>query len=374
MAKKASNPAFAGFILAGFVIARALVTILLDQCLSDAEGHTFVFQTVLVFPFLMQVVFYTAQMCWDRGLENGIKVILNARSDMAPAVFYSSVVALSMYLQTLSQKFLDASTFVVLMQSTLVFVAFGERYIIGKRSSTSMWGLVMLQASFVSVYQSCAKSQKTSPAPAPNTDGQHIVLDLEKELTGIVLCMSASVCSALGNILQQRFMQSVSLDLPASVKLLYQHIIGLALMLLIAVSQPSARDSIWQNGFFYGWNQVVVLTTFCMWLSFLAASTVTAHISAMAGAMGSAVVVIAVGTYDAIFKGRPVSFVQVCCILAIACVTTLYTLEKGRLSKLSKADPSENQRKLKVQRGPDLLGWRFRSSKRKVFADSSMEV
>merc|ERR1712110_1036551 len=104
-------------------------------------------------------------------------------------------------------------------------------------------------------------------------------------------------------------------------------------MFLAAAAQPKARDTILTYGFFYGWNQNVVLASCCMWLQFFVSSAVTAYISAMAGAMGSAVVVIVVGGYDVFVRGKELSVPQGISIVAISCITTLYTLLKDRHNK-----------------------------------------
>ena len=47
-----------------------------------------------------------------------------------------------------------------LLHCYMVFVALGETFILGKKSSASIWGLVLLQAFWVSCYQLSAQSNK----------------------------------------------------------------------------------------------------------------------------------------------------------------------------------------------------------------------
>jgi len=330
--------------LAAFIAVKALVTILLDACSAGEGGYPFVFQTLLLLPFLLQIAFYALQACAELGLEAGVRALLGGYRAMLPAVFYSLMVAVSMLLQTLSQSFLDASTFVVLMQLTLVFVALGERYILKKASTVKIWCLIFLQVACVSLYQLSnsdgrqGSSRSSTEPPQPPEKGVHAGSPVPSRFcVGLVLCLMANVSSAIGNILQQQFMQAAKTDLSTSIKLCYQHLIGFVLMALVTLSQRSARERILLNGLFDGWDRIVALTSLCLWLSFLAASTVTAYISAMAGAMGSAVVVVVVGSYDMLVNGKATSALQVACILAIASITAAYTYLKDGLARKSAA-------------------------------------
>merc|ERR1712194_973540 len=102
-------------------------------------------------------------------------------------------------------------------------------------------------------------------------------------------------------------------------------------MVLALLGQPSSVERILRNGFFDGWNQTTVLASCAMWLSFFTASSVTAYVSAMAGAMGSAVVVIVVAVCGDIIKGKSMAATQISVICAIACITSLYTFLKFRM-------------------------------------------
>jgi len=164
---------------------------------------------------------------------------------------------------------------------------------------------------------------------------------MARRLKGIGLCLVACIFSALGTILQQRFLQSagagVVVMLP-SVKLLYQHLIGFVLMLVALFSQPAAVKVILEKGFFHGWNETTVCASVAMWLSFFVASSVTAYVSAMAGAMGSAVVVIVVGLCGSLVEGHPMSTVQIAVICVIAFTTTTYTYLKFQMQAAKEAE------------------------------------
>jgi len=280
----------------------------------------------MIGPFCMQMVCYTVQTCKELGLATGMQVLRSSWRHMGPAVLFSILVSLSMMLQTLSLNFIDASTFIVLLQLVLVFVAVGEKVVLKQSSTPLIWILIMMQAASVSYYE-------VSAVEGSSTGGSGPKKDMTRQLIGMSLVLAACVCSALGTILQQRFLQSASgtVVLLPSVKLFYQHVIGFILMVVALVSNPTSMASIMSDGFFHGWSSTTVLTAVVMWLSFFAASSVTAYVSAMAGAMGSAVVVIVVGVCGSIVKGQPMAPAQIAVICAIAFITTSYTYLKFKM-------------------------------------------
>lgn len=260
------------------------------------------------------------------------------------------MVSLSMLLQTLSLNYIDASTYIVLLQLVLCFVAVGERFVLRQKSTLAIWCLIVLQVCCVSYYELSSLSSKT-PTKAGGAK------DNSRYLLGMGICIAACLCSAMGTILQQRFLQSattVVVILP-SVKLCYQHIIGFLLMVVALLMQPDSVEAIWKNGFFHGWTTTTVCASCAMWLSFFTASSVTAYVSAMAGAMGSAVVVIVVGVVGSIIKGTPMAPTQIAVIVAIACITTSYTLLKFRMLAAREAAVMEDMLKERLLNGEEYV-------------------
>lgn len=258
------------------------------------------------------------------------------------------MVSLSFMLQTLSMNYIDASTYIVELQLILVFTAVGEKVVLKQESTVGIWILIVLQFSCVSYYE-------VSSLPAPSSSkGAGAGSKMATQLMGMGICMVACICNAIGTILQQKFLQSATktnavVILP-SVKLCYQHLIGLALMIACLLANPTSVEAVIQKGFFHGWTRTTVFCSVAMWLSFFTASSVTAYVSAMAGAMGSAVVVIVVGICGSIVGGEtmtPVSIGVICCI---AVITASYTVLKFRmLTARAEAAEAKAEAQLKLR-------------------------
>lgn len=233
-------------------------------------------------------------------------------------------------LQTLSLNYIDASTYIVLLQLILVFTAVGERVVLKQNSTIAIWILILLQFVCVSYYEVSSLSGQKSGSGH----------NLNEYLTGMGICLVACIFNAVGTILQQRFLQQGTKENAAqtkqkvimpSVKLCYQHIIGLVLMFASLGTNPSSIVKIYKLGFFHGWTKITYFAAVSMWLSFFTASSVTAYVSAMAGAMGSAVVVIVVGICGAIVNGKQLTIVQITVVCAIAAITSSYTILKFQM-------------------------------------------
>jgi len=329
--------AFSGFVLVSFVILKSSLAILLALCHPLHKEYPFVLQTVSVFPFLAQVCFYTGLTCRELGFNEGIQAVLIARKDMYPAVLYSSLTACSTLLQTLSLSYIKPSTYVVLMQLTMVLIALGDRFVLKKPSTPTIWFLVLSLATSVTIYQldmlahesaSGANGHSAEASAVPSTNEGE---DMTKLVMGLAICLTAETCQAAGCILQQQFIQQASKDIGTNIKLCYQHLIGLAIMIITVLMHPHSLSRVVNDGFFYGWDHYTVATTCVMWLAFLAASTVTAYISALAGAMGGAMVVVIVGTHGVMVNGDSFSNVQCLMVVFITCTTMSLTYLKGKM-------------------------------------------
>jgi drug/metabolite transporter (DMT)-like permease len=330
----------AGLLIA-FVAVKGALAISLELCKSPGESeYPFTFQTLLIFPFLAQVCFYTCQTMFELGSTSAaLKAITDASADMQPALLYSTLTAFSTLLQTLSLSYIPATAYVVVMQLTLVFVALGDRFILKKPANVWLWLLVLLQAICVSIYQ--IDNILRLPHDGSAVSSGHV--GAAKQLIGLGMCLLAETFQACGCILQQRFMQQVSKNVATSIKLLYQHLIGLAIMIISGLTQPSSLNSIIQNGFFYGWSSTAVTATVLMWLAFLASSTVTAYIGALAGSMAAAIVVVVVGAYGVMMNDDVLSGIQFLMILVIMAVSFSFAYLKDNLNKKLGEDQKQSK-------------------------------
>mmetsp|Transcript_50064 Transcript_50064/g.140381 ORF Transcript_50064/g.140381 Transcript_50064/m.140381 type:complete len:374 (-) Transcript_50064:171-1292(-) len=345
---------FVGFLLVAFVGAKSSLSLLLEASNVGGRGYPFALQTVNVCAFLMQVVFYFCQAARELGPIGAIHCVFSSYKKMGPAMFYSSLVAMSTLLQGLSQNYIDASVYIVLMQLTLVLVALGDRFVMKKPSAPILWCMVFMQTGIVACYTGAAELRRRELAGlhVKRTEANHIlpggafptmqpvvpdgelptrqVESATSQVVGIVLCVLAEICSAGGAILQQRFLQVSSQDLLTCVKLWWQHVFGLCVLMGSSLAQPATLQLIWEGGFFAGWSALTIATAVCMWLYFLVASTVTAHVSALAGAMSSAIVVLCIAVYKAILTGEEGSLLQRALMLALVLNTCAYVHIKER--------------------------------------------
>merc|ERR1711972_426973 len=96
---------------------------------------------------------------WELGLVGGMRALVGSYKQMGPAILYSTLVALSTLLQSMSQSYIEASLYIILMQMTMVLVALGDRFIIAKVSTVTLWVLVLLQAGIVISYTLVARAK-----------------------------------------------------------------------------------------------------------------------------------------------------------------------------------------------------------------------
>lgn len=333
---------FSALLLAAFVCMKSILSILLEKSSGGGKRYPFVIQTVTLCAFVMQMIFYTWQTTLELGFKGGIKAVVGSYEQMGPAVFYSTLVALSTLLQSMSQSYIEASLYIILMQMTMVLVALGDRFVIGKVSNLSLWTLVVVQASIVISYtmvtrsRTAASAEETPPASTEQTASTSVETTDRNgvhQVIGIALCLLAETCSAFGSILQQRFMQVAAPDLLTSIKLFYQHLFGAIVMTITFLLTPSDIARVLEEGFFVGWSTLTVATACCMWLYFLVASSVTAYVSALAGAMGASVVIGVVALYEVNFLGKSLGPLHVALMGALFCNTGLYTVLKDRQNK-----------------------------------------
>lgn len=370
-----------GLLLMVFTIIKSSISLLLVAARAGRQdGFPFLFETVLVFPFTMQAIFYTGQTCMALSFSRGLAAIRGAASQMGPCLFYAGFVTSTTLLETYSLQFILPSTFVVLKQLTMVVIAIGEVLLFSARPSRTSWLLIFLQACCVGLFQYSSSfpvaprssnlltlsAQEASPgskdglgeaptviqaaadalrvleaaattstfSPASIVDAGSLFGGASASATGIVACLTSVATGGFGSILQQRFMQKQAKAVPVSVKLFYQHIIELVLVVLLLYSRPEGRSRLWSHGFFGGWNQWTTIVSITMWFSFLSASAISAYISALAGAFAVAVSVALTGALEFALFGRAFSAEQFTLMAMVCTIAMLYTRE--RVATLSK--------------------------------------
>eukprot|EP00929_Paragymnodinium_shiwhaense_P006982 TRINITY_DN110937_c0_g1_i1.p1 TRINITY_DN110937_c0_g1~~TRINITY_DN110937_c0_g1_i1.p1 ORF type:complete len:383 (+),score=81.39 TRINITY_DN110937_c0_g1_i1:153-1301(+) len=313
-----------------FTAARAATMLLMALCRQGHSGFPFLFETLLVFPFFMQCVFYTTQTLLNHGLGKGFSLIFLSIENMAPCLVYSLCMSASPILETYAMQFLNPSMCVVMKQLVLVVVAVGEALVFGERQSRMAWGLILGMVGFVALFQQVGASNSTKSEAS----------NLAK---GLVPALLATVIGGSGGILQQLFMQRQAQNVPISVKLLYQHIIALICVPALIWRDEEAHHRVMTDGFFAGWNSWTYLTSGCMWLWFLTASMVTSHISAMAGCFASAVSVVLTGALEVLFLGHHINFVQFALMVIICLTAVVYT--QVRIDSKSQKPAEEETKK-----------------------------
>lgn len=357
--------ACSGLLLAAFTVIKSSISILLMAARAGSrDGFPFLFETVLVFPFTMQAIFYTTQTCFTHGFGSGIKAIKDASSSMAPCLFYALFITSTTLLETYSLQFIFPSTFVVLKQLTMVVIAFGEVLVFSAKPSRKAWALIFAQVCCVALFQySCALPSPVHPhhvhhIPTTFIGGHpHLVhkktslnLIAEKGQTvlgmtvwaaGMTACLISVGTGAFGSILQQRFMQRQAKHVPVSVKLLYQHIIELFLVMTVVQSRTVDRNHLLTAGFFGGWNLWTFIVTVTMWFAMLSGSAISANISALAGAFAIAVSVALTGVLECVLFGHSFSPWEFSLMAMVCFIAMLYTRE--RIAMLNLEDPEQKK-------------------------------
>jgi len=350
-----------GFLLAVFTVIKSSISILLMAARAGStDGFPFLFETVLVFPFTMQVVFYTGQTCATLGWKPGLRAIRTASPSMGPCVFYAFFIVSTALLQTYSLQFILPSTFVVLQQLTMVFIALGEVLVFAMRPLNRAWMLIFVQVLCVALFQYSAHLPSVdSPVihhmpsvilggtPAVhrhsslNLVDMHTVLGMSVWAAGMTACLISVGTGACGSILAQRFMQTQAKHVPVSVKLLYQHVIELLFVMVVVQSRTEDRNRLMINGFFGGWNHWTCVVSVTMWFAMVSGSAISSYISAIAGAFAIAVSVALTGLLECAIFGRSFSTLQFVLMVMVCMTAMLYTRE--RVAMLSSDDPEQKK-------------------------------
>jgi len=326
-----------GLLLAVFTCIKSSIGLLLKAARDGRkDGFPFLFETLLIFPFVMQALFYTAQTCAALGALRGIRAIVSAAPSMVPCLFYSWFITSTTLLETYSLQFLPPSMFAVLKQLTMVTIAVLESLILAARPSCVCWLLIAGQATCVATFQYISTAPAWASAVTDHAGSAATESDAGLAV-GVITCLISVLTGGLGSVLQQRFMQRQAKAVLVSVKLLYQHVIELMLVLVLLGARfesaqrsgaPRGLSSLFAGGLLEGWNRWAYVVSAGMWLSFLAASSVSAYVSAIAGAFAVAVSVVLTGTFEFLFFGHRFSatqFALMCCICTIA---IFYTRER----------------------------------------------
>jgi len=311
---------FSAFLIWAFIAAKSALSLMLQECKRGRREYPFIVQTVSASAFVLQLMFYAWQTTNDLGFIQGLMTLCGSWKDMAPAMFYSALVALSGLLQAISQNYIDASLYIVLMQLTLVLVALGDRFVLKKEATFVLWCLVFVQTGIVICYVRTESTHKTVT--------QQFAAALQ--IMGIAVCLCAEGCSAVGAILQQKFVQVAKPGLPLSIKFWYQHFFGVIVILSTIFFDWKNVERIKQHGFFDGWDRQVFLTMICMWLYALAASSLTAYLSALTGAMSAAMVVIVISLFEVRYHGKVLTGFQIFLIAALVINSAAYTKQKEK--------------------------------------------
>lgn len=351
-----------GLLLSTYTIIKSSISLLLMAARQGStDGFPFLFETVLIFPFAMQAIAYTSQTCMTLGFKSGFEAIKAASSSMGPCLFYACFIVSTTLMETYSLQFISPSTFVVLKQLTMVVIAIGEVLVLSVKPSQRAWMLIFAQVLCVALFQySVAQPQgETHHIPSVIIGGtpslpvhRHASLTLvaEQERTilgmsvwasGMTACMISIGTGGFGSILQQRFMQRQAKHVPVSIKLLYQHVLELFLVMVVVQSRTEDRHHLWTNGFFSGWNHYTFVVTVTMWFAFLCGSAISANISAIAGAFAIAVSVALTGVLECVIFGRTFSQLQFGLMALVCCIALLYTRE--RVAMLSVNDPEQKR-------------------------------
>jgi len=343
-----------GVLLALFTCIKSSVSLLLVAARAGSkDGFPFLFETVLFFPFMMQAFTYTSQTCASLGFVNGLKAIKQASSSMGPCMFYAGFITCTTLLETYSLQFILPSTFVVLKQLTMVVIAVGEVVVFGSKPSQKAWILICAQMVCVGLFQFSSVIPGHGHIPSVilgGTPAHHKPMALIAEASGtgmsiwaggMTACLLSVATGGFGSVLQQRFMQRQAQDIPVSIKLWYQHVIELCLVMTLLLSRSEDRHHLGESGFFGGWNHWTFLVTVTMWFAMLTGSAISANISAIAGSFAIAVSVALTGILECVIFGRTFSSEQFTLMAMVCGIAMLYTRE--RVSMLSKQEPEQRR-------------------------------
>mmetsp|Transcript_6157 Transcript_6157/g.10695 ORF Transcript_6157/g.10695 Transcript_6157/m.10695 type:complete len:399 (-) Transcript_6157:85-1281(-) len=314
---------FSGTLLIGIIIIRSMQAVLMEEC---AVGHKypFVFQTLMLFPFFMQTVLFFLLTALEYGLRRGISTLVSSAKHMGPVVFFSSLLTVNVVAQGWALVYIDSSTYVVVLQLLVIFVAIAERVLLKREMSAMLWSLVFVQSGAIMSYQWTVSNSRELAhySSGGEPDGSQLTAPVHSagtQIIGVLLVVGGMMCCAIGGIFQQRFLQETAeLRLSLNVKLFYQFLFGFLGIVLYTISSREAMDSIMKEGFFHGWSHTTLEVGMLMWAAYLVSTLICAYLSALAGAMAIALVVIAVGAFNAIVRDWTTSPLQVVLMVVVS--------------------------------------------------------
>jgi len=311
-------------LLSSAVLASALQPLVLGAARGKSTvGFPFIVDTVFLFPFLAQAVFFFVQLVVEEGSAGcALQVLRKARPHLRQCFIYSAANAVGNMIQALSQGYMTASSFVILRQIRILVSACFEAYVLGVQPTPQLSIVLLLLFGSVTAFNTLSY-----PTILPST---HVHgMSMGNDHFGEVLLFIAVALGSLGCVLQQRFMQREALDIPLAAKLFYQHIFCLLVLVMKLILSSEDRLRILHEGFFAGWDAWTWSATMVTLLDYLIFSFVIAKFSAMAAQVLGAVAVILTCTGDILLFGRPITILQVFLMGVVTAFATLYGVLKS---------------------------------------------
>mmetsp|Transcript_49447 Transcript_49447/g.117646 ORF Transcript_49447/g.117646 Transcript_49447/m.117646 type:complete len:389 (+) Transcript_49447:74-1240(+) len=317
---------FSGTLLVSVIVIRSLQAILLEECAVD-HRYPFVFQTLLLFPFFMQTCLTFAFIVCEAGLEGGVALVVTSAKHTLPVAFFAALLAVNVVLQGWSLLYISSSAYAVVLQLLVVFVALAERLVLQRRMSLTLWALVLLQSGAVMSYQMSVNQSQSKPSLTHHSSKgfEGHTSSSSDQVLGLGLCVMGMLCCSVGSIVQQRFFQHTEdVKMPMSVKFFYQFLYGLLSIVFYTLCRRDAMVSIVHKGFFHGWTSTTLAVGCLMWGAYQVSTMICAYLSALAGAMAVALVVITVGAFNALVRGVPTTSLQIILMLVVSANSALF--------------------------------------------------
>lgn len=300
---------------------------------GDSFGFPFVFETLLFLPFIAQCLFYFGGLARGAGSVGAAgRELIVAVPHLGPCVRYAVLSASSPVLETYSMGYLDGSTVIIIKQLTILCIAFFDAFLLSVYptlplilSMTAQCGMVVLFN--VDGARKAGRASDGTTAAAGIVDGDGTAVH------AVLICLVSVCLSSLATVLQQKFLQRQAPTVPLNAKLFYQHVIAFSVVVAKLFSNPASVSRLRVEGFFAGWNSWALAASLSTWLCYLTSTAVTAHVSAMAGAMAQAVSIVVISVGESLVFGVEFTDIQRVLIFGICANAVFFVHCKARQAK-----------------------------------------
>lgn len=322
-------------LFAFFVLTRAIHPSIIDasKTLDPVTGkkvYGYASGTTVIMMTLFVVVYFQIQILF-RGVAEWQKIWV--RKEIMTFSMNGIIYAIGDWLELLSLGSLSGAPYQVLLQTKFIFTALMMLYLKGTQQSNLQWILLVALMMSIAVYMSISSSGET------NTP-----------IDGMTFALLKVLVSCLGAVVSDKYMKEYK-NTPVDIQLVQMGIarcIGSFLLSFIGTT-------IWDDGFFHGWNVVVVFVMFSFFVKSVSTLYLVKLLDSMLKNIGEALAIIVIYAWAVVdmrvlgwtrpITDEPFNFTALMGVILIVLLVGAFLLSKSVVDKSKKWDKLQAQDK-----------------------------